>query len=202
MTSAEELTQQTQSAGGYVSSYIPDDTLLVVMQASLLSHLQQITGVAWIGDYLPEYKIAPEAQLLSQSLASQSAALLAQQQSVHPPSATPKNHRTHIFLQQTHEGTFFVRIDVSFPHHLPNMLGQLQAALALCDSSNLTREGCHADAVQQQLGSFHPSVAGIVDWQAALSQLCDSQCSFAASGAERITISVPVQHLQVQSLLP
>lgn len=198
MTSAEELTQQIQTAGGSVSSYIPEDTLVVVALSSQLSHLQQLAGVAWVGDYLPDYKIAPEAQRLSSFVTPESAAaLLAQQHSADPTSAMSQTHPMSIFVHQAADGSAYARLDVAFPHHLPDMLGQLQTALELCDSSNSTRQRCHAQAVQQQLGSFHPAHAGATDWEAALNRLCDSRCSIAASGAERLVINVPVQHLQV-----
>ena len=198
-TSLEVLTEKIQTAGGHVSSYIPEDTLLVVAQASLLSQLQAQSGVAWIGDYLPKYKIAPEAQLLNGFLKSDYAALLLQQSVNH--SAAISNAQMHNFIRQAPDGTSYIPLDVSFPHHLPDMLGQLQVALELCNTSNTTTQDCSHQAALQQLGSFYPSHAATVDWQVALDRICDSQCSSAASGAERLMVNAPVQHLQVHPLL-
>ena len=199
-TSLEVLTQQIQTVGGHVSSYIPEDTLLVVAQASLLSQLQAQSGVAWVGDYLPKYKIAPEAQLLNGFLKSDSAALLSQQRSANH-SAAMSNAQMHNFIRQAPDGTSYIPLDVSFPHHLPDMLGQLQDALELCNTSNTNTPDCSHQAVAQQLGSFWPSHAATADWQVALDRMCDSQCSFAASGAERLVVNTPVKHLQVHTLL-
>ena len=200
-TSLEVLTQQIQTVGGHVSSYIPEDTLLVVAQASLLSQLQAQSGVAWVGNYLPKYKIAPESQLLNGVLKSDSAAPLSQQQSANLSAAMSNARQMDNFIRQAPDGTSYVPLDVSFPHHLPDMLGQLQIALELCSTSNTTTQDCSHQAALQQLGSFYPSHAATVDWQVALDRICDSQCSSAASGAERLVVNVPVKHLQVHTLL-
>ena len=197
-TSAEGLTKQIGTTGGQVSSYIPDDTLLVVAQPNLLPALQQLPGVSWIGDYLPEYRVAPEAQQLSSFLASHSAALLTHQRSANESAAASHASQMHNFIRQAPDGSSFVPLDVTFPQHLPDMLGHLLHALEVCDERNATKQSCSTGAVVRQLDSFHPSRAAAVDWEVSLDKLCHSQCSFAASGAERLVVNVPIQHLQVK----
>lgn len=199
--SAEGLTKQLQSAGVQVSSYIPDDTFLIVVQPNMLSSLQQLPGVSWIGDYLPEYRIAPEAQQLSSFLAKHSAASLTHQQVADMSTANLEARQVHNFIHRGPHGSSYVPLDVSFPHHLPDVLGQLQHALELCNKRNATKQSCSTGTVVRQLDSFYPSHAAAADWEASLNKLCHSQCSFAASGAERLVVDVPIQYLKVVAFL-
>lgn len=198
-TSIEALTRSIQSAGSHVSSYIPDNTLLVVAPSQRQAQLQTILGVVWVGEFLPEYRVAPEVHQLASWLSSQPSALLVQQHFVNQTAAMPNARLMHAFVYHNSDDSPYVLLDISFPHHLPHVLGQLESALQTCSRGNLTEEACMAEAVLGELGRFYPSLAAAADWQAALERLCDSQCSSAAAGAERLVVTVPTQHLQVCS---
>ncbi|KAK9815878.1 hypothetical protein WJX72_011193 [[Myrmecia] bisecta] len=67
--------------GAWVSHYIPDHTILAIGSDAAAAALRQVEGVVWVGEFAPEFKLAPEWQ---------------------PLLARMEQDSLHSFLQQRH----------------------------------------------------------------------------------------------------
>ncbi|KAL3130908.1 Signal peptide peptidase-like 2A [Trebouxia sp. C0009 RCD-2024] len=185
--------QQISKAGAHVSSYIPDNTLLVVAQPEKLEALKRLAGVVWVGDYHAAYKASPEIQRLVGWAAVQPRLGLQQagsKQSTQPHSPRPAKG-VHAFVRQNEDGSNVLVLDVSFPQSLADGLDSskstIQPHLQQNVSASLT------SFIIKRQPKFHPANAALADWQAPLDVVCHSQCRLAASGPGRISVTAPAE---------
>jgi hypothetical protein len=148
--------------------------------------------VAWVGDYLPDYKVAPELADLLAIVKNRSPAELREPLSSSTVGGDDSATRSAVqFLAyEAYEQRaalaqgmpLLVHLDVSFPHLRHD-------AERLPD--NPVRDSREADP-----HGYEPAAAAAVDWQAPLREMCDA-CQLRPGSRMRLGLSVPVDKLQV-----
>ena len=152
-------------------------------------------GVVWVGDYRDAYKASPEAQRLvgwATAPFSHGMQQAASRQSAYQQTSQPAKGM-HAFVRQAKDGSNVVVLDVSFPQSLSQGLEEVASPIQQWGNVSAAM----TSLIVRRQPKLHPANAAVADWQAPLDVVCHNQCRLAVSGPGRMSVTAPVELLEV-----
>lgn len=191
-TTLKEIDEALRGHGGMVSSYLPEDSVLVVGRQKALQQITAFGNILGVGEFLPEHKVAPEWITVLEGLSAGGVGMAGLTDwTFEARSNGTWPGRSHLLgavqTDQGQDGSVRFLVEVSFPSAMFN------------NKSRSPRQFEPRRMRGQEKGRDDPAGAAVRDWPHLLAEACGSshrRLSLSADGTHQLVAWVPAEHLR------
>ncbi|BDA49389.1 probable c5a peptidase at N-terminal half [Coccomyxa sp. Obi] len=171
----QNVKQTLESHGGWLSSYIPDSTVLGIGPSTCAEAVRHVPGVLWVGDYEPGYKLTGDWEPLLEKAATGDLHSMLQQHAEQAPMAN-ESFRGTLAPDLVEGGRYRAVIHAHFP------------MVRNATTARLSGNGA--------VPSFAPAEAAATDWAAAADRRFGAAVALRPEGRTVLAVSAEPHVLQ------